>query len=67
MELTQQKLYTKKDILNLFQISLGTLDGMIKRKEINYLKFGNGRGSSVRFTEDDINNLCNKSRVVNEY
>ena len=67
MELTQQKLYTKKDIINLFQISLGTLDGMIKRKEINYLKLGNGRGSSVRFTKDDINNLCNKSRVVNEY
>ena len=67
MELTQQKLYTKKDITNLFQISLGKLDGMIKRNEINYLKFGNDRRSSIRFTEDDINNLCNKSRVVNEY
>lgn len=67
MEITKDKLYTKKDVLNIFQISLGKLDGMIKRKEINYLKIGNGRGSSVRFTEEDLNKICNKSRIVNEY
>lgn len=50
------KLLTKRDVCGVMKISIGKLDGLIKDKEIKYLKLG----KSVRFREADINTYIDK-------
>ena len=58
----ENKLFSKKDVCNYLGISLGSLDGMMKRRKINYVKFDR----SVRFREEDVLNVVNENFVSYE-
>lgn len=55
----ESKLIDKKEVCNILNISLGSLDGMMKRRKINYVKFDR----SVRFKKDDVLEVINKNYV----
>ena len=46
-------LKTKKDLCEIFQISLGTVNNWMKTGKIKYLKIGN----SVRFLNEEVERL----------
>jgi excisionase family DNA binding protein len=58
----ESRLLNKKDVCNYLGISLGSLNGLIKRRKINYVKFER----SVRFKKEDIDNVVNKNLVSYE-
>jgi excisionase family DNA binding protein len=45
------KLMNKKEVCELLNISRGSLDKIMKKKEIKYVKYDRG----VRFRVDDVN------------
>ena len=55
----EEKLLNKKDVCDMLKISVGSLDGLMKKNQINYIKFDR----SVRFKLEEVNKLIN-SRVV---
>ena len=62
MKVENRKLLSKKNVCEILQLSIGSLDGMMKRGEINYIKFGR----SVRFELNEINRIINKNVVSYE-
>ena len=55
-----KELLSKNDVCNILRISIGSLDRMMKRKEINYIKFSR----NVRFEVEEIDRLLNELKVV---
>lgn len=55
----EKRLLNKKDVCDILKISIGSLDGLMKRNQINYVKFDR----SVRFKIEEVNKLIN-SKVI---
>ena len=55
----ENRLLSKKEVCNILNISLGSLDGLMKRNEINYVKFNR----NVRFELNEVNRLINDLKV----
>tara|TARA_R110002153_G_scaffold197975_1_gene351496 strand:+ start:474 stop:644 length:171 start_codon:yes stop_codon:yes gene_type:complete len=53
------KLLSKKEVCEILRISIGSLDGLMKRGEINYVKINR----SVRFRIEEVRSLINKNLV----
>ncbi|MCU7837016.1 MAG: helix-turn-helix domain-containing protein [gamma proteobacterium symbiont of Taylorina sp.] len=54
--LFEERFYCKKELAKILGFSVRTIDSMIKRKELNYSKFGR----SVRFNGNYLNTkFCN--------
>ena len=53
MKMEENKLLDKKDVCNMLKISVGSLDGLMRRNEISYVKFDR----SVRFKIEEVNKL----------
>ena len=53
------RLLSKKDVCEYLGISLGNLDGMIKRRKIDYIKFDR----LVRFRKEDVESIVLKNKV----
>ena len=56
----ESKLIDKKEVCNILNISLGSLDGLMKRRKINYIKFDR----SVRFKKEDVLEVINENYVL---
>ena len=56
------RLLDKREVCQILKISIGSLDRMMKRKEINYIKFDR----SVRFRMEEVKNLIIKNLIKNE-
>ena len=54
----ENRLLNKKDVCEYLGISLGNLDGMIKKRKINYIKLDR----LVRFRKKDLENLISKNK-----
>jgi predicted DNA-binding transcriptional regulator AlpA len=55
----ENRLLSKKEVCDILSISLGSLDGLMKRNEINYVKFNR----NVRFEINEVNRLINDLKV----
>ena len=55
-----RELLSKREVCEILRISIGSLDRMMKKKEINYIKFER----SVRFEVNEIDRLLNELKVV---
>jgi predicted DNA-binding transcriptional regulator AlpA len=55
----ENRLLNKREVCDSLGISLGSLDGLMKRKEINYIKFDR----NVRFEINEVERLINKKKV----
>lgn len=55
----KNRLLDKKEVCEILKISVGSLDGMMKRGEINYIKFNR----SVRFEIDEVISVINENVV----
>ena len=59
-EVLQRKdVWSKKEVCEILRISIGSLDGLMKRGEINYVKINR----SVRFRIEEVRSLINKNLV----
>ena len=57
-----RELLSKREVCEILRISIGSLDRMMKKKEINYIKFER----SVRFEVNEIDRLLNELKVIDE-
>ena len=57
----ESSLLNKKEVCEILNISIGSLDGMMKRGEINYIKFNR----SVRFKINEVKSLIHENLVIN--
>jgi predicted DNA-binding transcriptional regulator AlpA len=55
-----RELLSKREVCEILRISIGSLDRMMKKKEINYIKFER----SVRFEVNEIDRLLNELKVI---
>ena len=55
----ENRLLNKKDVCEYLGISLGNLDGMIKKRKINYIKLDR----LVRFRKKDLESILLKNEV----
>lgn len=55
----ENRLLNKKDVCEYLGISLGNLDGMIKKRKINYIKLDR----LVRFRKEDLESIILKNKV----
>lgn len=58
----ENRLLNKQEVCEILKISIGSLDGLMKRGKINYIKFDR----SVRFRIDEVRNLIIKNLIENE-
>jgi excisionase family DNA binding protein len=59
MEIQRRKLLSKRDLYEMLDVSLGTVNNMIKENRIPYYKIG----KSVRFNYEEINNFLKECKV----
>lgn len=55
----ENRLLNKKQVCEILNISLPSLDGLMKRKEINYIKFSR----SVRFEINEVERIINNLKI----
>lgn len=53
---------TKKEVLDILGISLGTLDRMMRDGKLTYYKNGFFRSASVKFKREDVLNYLEKMK-----
>lgn len=61
-----QKLITRKELAMLLRTSIATVDRIIARKEVPYIKFGATKKSRVLFKEAEIIKYIESKEIKNE-
>ena len=59
MEIQKRRLLSKRDLYEMLDVSLGTVNNMIKENRIPYYKIG----KSVRFNYEEIDNFLKECKV----